>query len=164
MAPEVAAFVALAVERLVALYKNLLEIRRLKTGMDDCGVPPENLQGVENHVDNVIKEGIGRFIEEEFDSHCKVKAKGRKNELMNATRIAMNKLANRIDKGYSLEVRVQSLSADDDAETMDKETVQQIEAIQKAAKGIEFIRLEGSPLLELPEAEKDGGDNDDTNA
>ena len=82
------------------------------------------------------------------------------NELTDALRISLNKLANRIDRGYNIEVRVAELPKQEVQEGQDNadqtEKIQHFEAIKKAAPNLQFIRLDGEPVLSLPEAATPG--------
>jgi hypothetical protein len=78
----------------------------------------------------------------------------RKNELTNAIRISLNKVANRIDRGYNIEIRVQPLKETAQDSQEEKKTAQQVKVIQAASKNMQFMKLEGAAILQLPEAEK----------
>jgi hypothetical protein len=77
-------------------------------------------------------------------------------ERLHAIAIALhNRIANRIDPGYNIEVKVEpTKQAAQDSEAS-KKTAEQIETIQAASKNMQFMKLEGAPILKLPEhAEK----------
>jgi hypothetical protein len=75
----------------------------------------------------------------------------------------LRKLADRIDRGFNIEVRIEPLPApaeESDAKT--KAERQQYEQhrqiIESAAKQLEFLRIEGQPILHLenpPDSPKD---------
>lgn len=117
--PQVAACMAVAVERLIYTYKSLLEIRKLKAGLEEKGVPDKKLEGIEEHAATVMKEGIEEIIDEIFEHYCTVKGE-RKNELKNALRFTLNKLANRIDRGYNIEIRVKPLGPSEEEKEPEK--------------------------------------------
>jgi len=159
--PQAAALAAVAIERIVHLYKTLLEIRKLNADLAKHGVPEKDRGGVIEYANKLMKDGIEQLVIDATGEYCKVSDDGRRNELQNGIRIYFNKIANRIDGGYNLEVRAEpeakSAAGGDDARA---EAGRHIETVRQAAKAFEFMRLEGEPILSLPEsdgARKDGG-------
>jgi hypothetical protein len=73
---------------------------------------------------------------------------GRKNELLNAARISLNKLANRIDHGFNFEVRIGLIEDENEDETEPDPDVLEIQA---ASAALQFMKLEGAPILSLSE-------------
>ena len=68
IAPQAAAFMAVAVERVVALYKQLLEIRILRQKMSDQGISEEGLSGIDAHANELMSSGIETIAEDLADS------------------------------------------------------------------------------------------------
>ncbi len=156
MMPVVAASIAVMVERMVGLYKQILEIRKLHGELKNQGIPNKELKGVLNHANNKMKEGIEQLITDLLDKYYANKDKGRRNELTTELRFSLNKIAKRIDKGYSVEVRVQPISDEEQAAKGGGEASEDAEHIQvilAASKNLEFLRLEGEPILTLPESQ-----------
>lgn len=155
-APAVAALVATAAERIVAFYKQLLEVRKLRSEMLKQDVPKEAFKAIDEHSNSRMGIAIAEIATEIMGVHGAKHESGRKNELENSLRISLQKLANRIDRGYHIEVRVGLLpepETEDDA--TDEDLKANTDAIQKASKQLEFIRLEGEPILSLPEVEEE---------
>ncbi|MFA5344291.1 MAG: hypothetical protein WC381_10045 [Kiritimatiellia bacterium] len=146
-----AACLAVSIERVVALYKQLLEIRKLREGIRKQGVPEDQTTGIETYANNLMETGIDKIAVEVVSEYHKKDDKGRKNELTNAVRISLNKIANRIDRGFNLEVRVEPLAKKNDQEE-DKRLQTAIAAIQAATANMQFVKLNGQPILRLPEA------------
>lgn len=147
-----AACLAIAIERIVALYKQLLEIRKLHQELQKHGVPDGQITGIEDYANQLMGKGIDKVSVEIIDQFYKEKDKGRKNELTNAVRISLNRLANRIDRGFNVEVRVEPLV---EIEPESEENIKIQEAtkiIQSATKNMQFLKMEGSPILKLPES------------
>ncbi|MEJ0089298.1 MAG: hypothetical protein WDM80_06070 [Limisphaerales bacterium] len=141
---------AKCIERIVALYKQLLDIKRSRSELIKSGVPDTQMTGIESHANNLMDQGIENLsVEIVATAHPKLDD-GRKNELVIKTRISLNKLANRIDRGYNIEVRVQPLEnvAEDEKS---KKVAKEIQTIQTASKNMQFLKLEGEPILRLPE-------------
>lgn len=145
-----AACLAVAIERIVALYKQLLEIKKLRADLLKQGVPEKQLLGIESHANELISKGIDELASDIVEKFYHHKDGHRKNELTNAARIALNKLANRIDRGYNIEVRVEPPKPSEDKKP-DAEMFANVAAIQNAAKQMQFLKLEGEPILQLTE-------------
>jgi len=153
--PVLAACLAHAVERIIALYKQLLEIRKLKNELRNQAVPEEALSGIEEHANTVMEMGIQELAVEIVDERYSKDDGGRRNELKNAIRISLNKIANRIDRGYNIEVRTEPLPAPKTKEQTEEEANfrNQVSVVLRAQKTLEFMHLEGEPILRLPEAD-----------
>ena len=151
MAPKVAALLAVTVERLVQLYKRLLEIRRIQKELKEQGVPADKAKGIEEHANSVMSDGIEKIVAEVFKNYTELKDRGRSNELRNAFRITLNRWANRIDQGYNLEVRIEPPEEKKKGDPIEED----INKIHGASRGLEFIKLEGPPILSLPESEEE---------
>ncbi|MCI0352736.1 MAG: hypothetical protein L0Z53_25220 [Acidobacteriales bacterium] len=149
-----AACVAVAVERVVTLYKQLLEIRKLHQQIRKQGVPDEQTSGIEQYANQLMESGIEKASVEIVNEFYKGKDKGRKHELVTKVRFSMNKIANRIDHGFNLEVRVEPPSQKQQPAPEDEEIQKAVTIIQAALPSMRFLKLEGKPLLTLPEAEK----------
>ena len=149
-----AACLAVAIERTVTLYKQLLEIRKLREDLRKQGVPDEQTVGIEDYANKLIEGGIEKASVEIIDKFYHQKDGGRKNELLNAVRISLNKIANRIDRGYNLEVRVEPIQAKEEDTKKDQHIREAILTIQSATPKMQFLKLEGEPILKLPEGKE----------
>lgn len=145
-----AACLAVALERVVALYKQLLEIRKLHKELRGQGVPEEETMGVVKYANELMERGIDKAAKEVVEEFYHGNDKGRKNELTVGVRLSMNRIANRIDNGFNFEVRVQPFAEEevDQGEDLRKAVAR----IQAATPSMQFLKLEGKPLLKLPEA------------
>lgn len=160
LAIETGAFLAVAVERLIAAYKKILEIRKLRQELKAQDVPDAKLKGISEHADSQMAQAINLVLEEVFDERCKVSDQGRKNELRVLLRSCLVKLARRIDRGYNVEVNVEpptAISDNGDEEEVETahHTMALVKEIEDARPTLEFMRLEGEPILHLPEASTD---------
>lgn len=154
-----AACVAVCVERVVALYKQLLEIRKLNSEIKKQGVPDKEVSGIENYANELMEKGIDKIAIEVVKEFHKKDDRGRKNELTTAVRISLNMIANRIDHGFNLEVRVAPMEKEDGEDATDKDPATEelqraVIAIQSATPNMQYMKLEGKPLLRLTEAPK----------
>lgn len=149
VAPKAAAFVAVAVERIVALYKGLLEIRKLRQDLEDQGVPAGNLAGIDDHANSHMEKGI-EVIGAELVADAPARLdEGRRNELEIELRVSLNGIANRIDAGFNIDVRGAAEETGDGEEMSDAGAA--IETIRKASPNLKFINRSGRPILSLPE-------------
>jgi len=150
---RIARCTALAIERIVALYKQLMEIKKLRSELITHGVPEKQVAGVEVHANQLMEKGIEELTVEIMQGFHEGKDGGRKNELTTAVRISLNRIANRVDRGYNIEVRAEPLGKvakeDEDA----KKVEAHIQAILSTSKDMQFMRIEGAPILSLPEGE-----------
>lgn len=149
-----AACVAIAIERVVALYKQLLEIKKLHKEILSQGVPATQVAGIEDHANQLMAIGIEKVAADIIEQFYKDRDKGRKNELMNGVRISLNKIANRIDKGFNLEVRFEPIAKNETPTQEDVELEKAIEIIRSATANMQFMKIEGQPILRLPEGKQ----------
>lgn len=150
--PAVAALVATAAERIVAFYKQILEVRKLRSEMLKQGVTKEEFAAIDESQNSKMGDEIDALAKEIIGQHGGQHEAGRANELENSIRISLHKLANRIDRGYHIEVRIGALPEPEEEGVQPDQGLQAAaENINKAAKALQFIRLEGEPILALPE-------------
>jgi hypothetical protein len=144
---------------LIVAYKNILEIKVLKNGLRRAGVKDAMMEGITEHANSAMEEAIEEIVSEVVEEYYANSDEKRKNELAASMRISLRKLANRIDKGYNVEVRVKPLDlleeGDDESSAAPEETVQQIERVLETAKILEFVRPDGDSILQLPEGDTD---------
>jgi len=95
--------------------------------------------------------------------HYRGKDAGRKHELTNAVRISLNRIANRIDRGFNFEVRIEPLAGGKEVDKAKAEAVEKaVETIQSASLNMQYMKLEGPPILTLPEKAGQDTETDDT--
>jgi len=156
-APPAAAFLAVAVERIIAFYKRVLEIKKLRLEIKALEVPEDKLEPLDSHVNSIMDTGITEFLDEEFDNHCKIKDAGRKNELRNGIQISLNRIANRIDRGFNFEINVGYTPPEEgDEESSENESKIDVytQTILDAQKNMEYMKTEGEQILSLSENDK----------
>lgn len=154
--PPVAACVAVAVERIVALYKTILEIRKLKNELEKYEIEKEGLKSIENSAKSTMEKGIEVLIKELMRDFYAGEDEGRKNELAVELRYTLRKIANRVDRGFNIEVRCEAEPEPDEGKQSEatEEERKFFETIKSKSKGMEFLRVEGKPILKLPEANR----------
>lgn len=156
---RIAACIAVATERIIALYKNLLEIRKLQGELSKQGVEKENLTGIESHAGKMMEEGIEKLVKELIQEYLPKGDSGRANELSIELKLSLRKIANRIDRGFNIEVRMEEpdVTAEnpEDATDEEKELLKAHSKVSEASKQMQFLKLVGDPILQLPESKED---------
>ena len=158
-APGVAACIAAAAERIIAAYKSLLEIRTLRSGLAKEGLAKDALEGVDAHAEKVMKNAIGPMVNElvkEYGGHVDPH---RINELKTELTKSANAIANRIDRGYNIEIRAVPPPAEDagDGEASEENPDGKAEyfaTIGAAQENLKFIHQDGTPMLCLPTSDE----------
>lgn len=145
---KVAACIAVAVERIVALYKQLLEIKKLRGDLKNQGVSEGNLKGVEEHANSLMSKGIETAAKEIVLNFYEGKELTRRNELEIELKRSMNKIANRIDRGFNVSVRIEPPPP---TEADAPKTVEYVASIRSAERSLQFLKTDGPPVLSLPE-------------
>lgn len=160
-APKIGLIIVSAVAKLLECYKNLVEIRKYREELKKQNVPAEKLSGIDEHADGVINTAVEQITIEIMQQCDKnLVDQGRRNELNTSIRVSLKKVVARIDQGYNVEVRVAPLPKPSDETTStpdDAETRKHIENIQKTK--LNYMKLEGTPILKLSEGPKLGNIN-----
>lgn len=102
--PELAACTAIAIERIVAMYKNNLEIQLIKQQLDEKKLPKSVTKPLQDYIEKAVKGELRKVAEDLVDEFYQVKDEGRKNELKNQASLALQYLADRMDHGATVEV------------------------------------------------------------
>jgi len=153
---QVANVLSKATERILNHYKQILEIKALRNQLKAKGIPANKTKGIETHVNGMMASEIKKIAKEVINEHYEGD-NGRKNELENGLIISLNKLANRIDKGFNVEIRVVELPVHEENEEQSPQQAEKselIESIKASAKNIDFLESKGESILKLPEQSK----------
>jgi len=155
--PVVAVVLAATIERIVAIYKNVLEIKKIKEDLAKQKVPKEATKGIEDYEKQVVDKELEELSKSLLDENYKGKDDGRKNELENALRISLRFLAGRIDHGVLVEVRVAEPKEPEQGEDLKegkKPTTKEIKAYEKQKELVESINRSGRALAQLKRGTK----------
>ena len=125
------------------------------------GLEKDNLKGVEDHANGVMEKGIENLVTELLTEFHKSDDQARKNELSIELKYALKKLANRVDRGFNIEVRMtEPESTDSEASELESQVFnsskKHYERIAGASKTLQFLKLEGEPILSLSEDRGEG--------
>lgn len=104
--PIVVRCVAKAIEGIVALYKQQLEIKKVKLELEHLKMPDIVTKPYDEHTKEIIQKEINVIAKELIEDYYKGKDGGRKNELTTHLSKVLGYMAERIDKGATFEVRV----------------------------------------------------------
>lgn len=143
---------AKSVSWIIDSYKKLLDIRKSLADLKAKGVPEASLTGIAEHANTVIKKSIEELILNLMTEYKAANlAQERENELKISLELSLNRVANRIDKGFNFEVRVLERKEPNPDEEQEKTRKQTVAKIRESAKTMEFIKTPGTSLLTLPE-------------
>jgi hypothetical protein len=149
-----ALMVATALERLLAAYERILNIRpKRKELAEDEGVPDEVLEPLTGHASQVMEKEIELIVDELIVS-AKQADQGRLNELRNETdpfaqraRYAGRSWLQR--RGAGRGASATSTRGRDIEDSIAPETRSATEAIRSKQKSLEFMNVSGKPILSL---------------
>jgi hypothetical protein len=160
-APAWAFGLAKAVQVIVDTYKSILEIRLHRHELSQIGVPDSALTTLDSHANTVMGERLAtltvELVSDVLPVHESLDA-GRRNELTIELGISLNKIANRIDRGYGIDVRAPDVAEEPEPEegvSPDPEELQRAEyyrGIRDAAPALRYLKVEGDPILSLAES------------
>lgn len=170
--PAFAYGVARAVNEILSVYKNVLEIREARQRLKESGVPDGALAGVDDFANQAIATRNAELARELVDELPVASTidEGRRNELVIDINLSLNALANRIDKGYDIDVRAPEPPpepedhADDEGPDLSEEG-QRLEfqrQIRAISPSLRADRPIGASILALPEGPRADGDEDPT--
>ena len=149
---KVAETLAKATEWILDRYKQILDIKLLRNQLSEKGVPAKETTSIEKYANGLMEAEIKKIAKQIIDENYEGE-NGRKNEIQNGLTIALNKLANRIDNGFNIEIRVEPLPKPKESE-IDAEyesNAALINSIQTSANNIDYIEAKGKSILQLPE-------------
>ena len=156
IAPAAAALFAVGAERVLAAYKQILEIRRLRQELSEHGVDEAGLEGVDAHANASMGSAIESATDDLIARSSGI-AEYRQNELRLELRASLNSVANRIDRGYNIDVRAtEQVPSDEEggngSDSGDAGDAAALRLIIETSPGLRFIERTGEPILALPEA------------
>jgi hypothetical protein len=154
-APAVALMFATALERLISSYEKVMNIRVAYQTLKESNVEQDALAAVEASAEKKIGEDINEMVEQTLAEADDLEP-ARCNELRKELTDSLNALANRIDRGYSMEVRAGPLPEPDDGEEEDeseddKRLARIVEQVLAKQERLKFTNTSGAPILQLPE-------------
>lgn len=155
--PAAAKYLVDGLQSVLNLYKTLLDIREQRQRLAETGIPESNLNGIDEYANSVMASGIEQAADVMVNG-ANVLDAGRANELKVEIRLSLNAIANRVDRGYNIDVYAEPPPAtepeDDEGEEEPTELAQlraDIEKINSVAERLRFFVSSSNPILSLPE-------------
>jgi hypothetical protein len=162
--PETALVLAQVLNVIVDTYDKILAIKQ-KRGELAALMPENRLREIDAHANEVMAETLTGLAQELVANSSL--ADGRRNEMVMNVSWSLNRIANRIDGGYTIDIRTPPVPEEPEApaegEEPDKAALDaRAQALEIKQLGERIRRLEtgGSRILELPEGDlpDDNGD------
>lgn len=156
-APAVAVLLATAMERIISSYEKVMNIRLAYKKLQDSDVSATALKAVAKDADAKMASEIKKVVEDLLKQADR-KDDARLNELRKELTDSLNALANRVDKGYSVEVRAgpqEEPPADADEPPADAAARAAATAISSKQERLRFVNRSGETILRLPEGKAD---------
>jgi len=157
VAAPVALVIVQAVDKLMSAYKQYWEIKKIKADLEEKnGVPPSKLDGLTEHIANIVKESIDSSISEIIGGATAKLDSGRKNELKTELKLSLHKLANRLDRGFNIEVRInppdlEALEDEEDSSLTSAAEVELFNKIKSYSENFSYIEQDQDPVIFLTE-------------
>jgi hypothetical protein len=158
--PAVALFITKAVNGVLDAYLKLLNIKRMRSEMA-AEVPEDRLSSIDEYANVVMAQDL-TSIARDLVAESSVSDEGRKNELEVAVKWSLNKIANRVDAGYSIDIRTPPLppepqsSEEGEVDKAELAAFNQAREIKQLADRVKRLEARGSRILELPEGDEGG--------
>lgn len=161
--PTIAASIAVTIERVVKLYKNIIEIRSAKNKLKSLGISTGEQKAVEKSEKDFFNKEIEK-ISLDIIKQFAIKSieDGRLNELKIAIKGHVTYIAKCIDSGLTIEIIPPEISAPvveketeeskDDVKKIKEnyeKTLKQIEVVQKSMETINTIKETGNDILKF---------------
>jgi len=154
--PGLAMCFAVAIERIVALYKKLLEIRKLKQELSK-NVPKNALKSIDDHLKVAVDQGLQEIAASILKEFYKKDESGRKNELNNGLCKALRYIADRMDHGGTFEVNAcepEEPEAEDEEEEKSKEFKAKLKKYAELKKFASKVNEQGRATAQLEARDK----------
>jgi hypothetical protein len=161
-APVTAVLFTHALGRVLGIYQQILDIRlKHRELSEDDNVPEEALQPLVDYANEQMRHEIPKIVEEVL-AKARLDDDGRLNELRNDLTRQISALADRVDRGFDVEVRAGEIpdSTEDEGEEgeVDTGTREAARTVLNAQKSIEFMNVTGKPILGLEQRDEDAAD------
>lgn len=155
-----ALLIATAIERIVTVYKKIIDIRVAKQKLKDAQASDEVIAAVTRDADQRMDSEIDVIADALVSEFGKDLKPDRANELRTALKVSLRELATRIDHGYNVDVRAGEPEADEEEpeegdSVGDVEVRRYYEAVTSRREALSFINLEGAPILSLEEPKEE---------
>ena len=146
--------IAKAFQVIVETYDKILDIKRKRAEMAKL-VPEEALSEVDAHANTIMAERFTELAGELVEASTL--SEERKNELKFEVRWSLNKLANRVDAGYSVDIRTPEPVEEPEEEGAEEDSAAareraRLREVRELAARIRRLESPGTRILQLPES------------
>ena len=138
VSPELAGALALAIERIAQMYRNLMQLKKLQADLVKQNVPAERIESIAEHESELLDKDLSDLAQAILDEYLPGGAKGRAGDLKMALEEDLRFLAGRIDHGVLLEVQLTPAKS----------------ATAKQKKSAQLTNTRGQALAQLQRAPK----------
>ena len=134
-----------------------MDIRVAQQTLKDGGLTDKALKAVADEVERKVTRDVKAIVNDVLKEASGIE-KGRRNELRKELTVSLNAMANRIDRGYNIEIRVGEIeppSDEEDEKSMSAEERKRrdiVEKIRAKQENLKFANVTGQPILTLPES------------
>ena len=97
---------AIAIERIVSLFKSNLEIKNLQKQLSEKSMPENILKLISEEVEKKVSSELRQIATDITGQFSKIEDQGRKNEVETQLRQGLHFLANRLNQGAQVEINV----------------------------------------------------------
>jgi hypothetical protein len=158
-APTAAFFIVKAINAIEDVYIKWLDIKRLRTELAEKEIPEEDLSGLDERINAMVDQRLVELAHELVEESA-LPDEHRSNELENGVKWALRRLAERVDQGYSVDVRTPEPPPE---EPEDEEGAEEDEglsdrarllAIRELAANIRRLDPQGKRILQLPRGDE----------
>lgn len=165
LAPSVCALVGEAVNQLLVAYQNVLQIRKVQAELERIDAPDEAVDLLTQQASDSMMGAIDDLTDRILSEAANPPSEMRATEIRADLNHSLQMMSARIDVGYHIEVRFEppEITPAEEGEEPephpDQDVFDRLEAVQP---GLDFVHLEGPPVLELPYDEDDESGNGST--
>jgi hypothetical protein len=155
-------------QSILAAYDKVLDIRMKHRELAENPDVPKEVTDSLAQVGTDLMDKKTREIADELIERFSKEAEDRNNELRTELRLQLNALAQRVDRGYNIEVRTgelpESVDGDEEGTTLDADTQKAAETILEGQASIQYMNVSGTPVLHLEQPDDDEDEGDDGQA
>lgn len=97
------------------VYIKWLDIKRMRSELAEKDMPEESLSGIDEHINAMVDQRLTELAHELVEESA-LPDEHRSNELENTVRWALRRLIERIDQGYTVDVRTPEVPPEEPAD------------------------------------------------
>lgn len=139
-------------------YKKILEIKKLHIELKKLEIPDPITLPIETYSNEVMGKSIKGLVKTIMDETKATNNHGKtKPEVKNGLENAINKLANNIDRGFQITLRIEPPEANKNSSEGGEEKIKnntQYFSAQELSTKISYPTIIGKPILSLPESDE----------